>query len=318
MTAQTLTGFRTGSVRALVETWCRSLPADPITGQRFRDLVLLDPNFEPDGLRLAWKGERLIGAAYAVRRRVPLDGADLEPERGWIPFFFVDPEHRRDGVGRSLLTNALDWLRGHGCREADFASYTPNYVLPGLDRAGYPEAAALLDESGFRTLHRAAAMDRNLVGYVTPDRAYERTESLRAKGYRFGTPSDDDLVDLVRLARDEFNPDWGRAIREAVVGGLPLDRIVLAREPGGDLVGWAMFGTYERIAERFGPFGVLADRRGLGLGEVLLHLTLTRMRAVGAHSAWFLWTGERTPAGQLYLKAGFTTTRVFDVMRVEL
>jgi GNAT superfamily N-acetyltransferase len=318
MTELSTSGFRAGCGPALVDTWCRSLPADPITARRFRDLVLLDPSFDPDGLRLAWRDGEPIGAAYAVRRRVPLDGADLEPERGWIPFFFVDPRHRGAGVGRALLGDALDWLRGHGCREAHFASYTPNYVLPGLDRSAYPEAAALLEGLGFRTLYQAAAMDRSLVGYAVPDQAYERAEELRGKGYEFGAPSDDDLVDLVRLARDEFNPDWGRAIREAVAGGLPLDRIVLARDPDGELVGWAMFGTYEGIVERFGPFGVLPDRRGLGLGEVLLHLSLTRMRAAGAHSAWFLWTGERSPAGHLYRKAGFATTRLFDVMRAEL
>lgn len=318
MTKLSLTGFRVGCGAALVESWCRSLPADPMTARRFRDLVLLDPNFDPDGLRLAWRDGELVGAAYAVRRRVPLDGADLEPERGWIPFFFVDPRHRGAGVGRELVGDALAWLRGHGCREAHFASYTPNYVLPGLDREAYPAAAALLDGLGFRTLYQAAAMDRSLVGYAPPERATERADELRGKGYEFGTPSADDLVDLVPLARDEFNPDWGRAIREAVVGGLPLERIVVVREPGGALVGWAMFGTYEGIVERFGPFGVLSDRRGLGLGEVLLHLSLARMRAAGAHSAWFLWTGERSPAGHLYRKAGFATTRLFDVLRVEL
>jgi hypothetical protein len=38
----------------------------------------------------------------------------------------------------------------------------------------------------------------------------------------------------------------------------------------------------------------------------------------GIHNLWFLWTGETSPAGQLYLKAGFTVTRKFHVMRREL
>ncbi|WP_143664135.1 GNAT family N-acetyltransferase, partial [Streptomyces murinus] len=89
------------------------------------------------------------------------------------------------------------------------------------------------------------------------------------------------------------------------------------REPGGRLVGWAMHGAYESAVERFGPFGVLEELRGTGLGKVLLHLVLARMRARGAHGAWFLWTGERSPAGHLYRAAGFETTRVFRVLRRE-
>jgi GNAT superfamily N-acetyltransferase len=307
-----------GVVEALVGVWCRSAPRDPITVDRFRDLVLLDANFQPDGLRLAYRGDRLVGAAYAVVRQVAMTGADLEPARGWIPFFFVDPSARGQGVGRALLTSALDWLRAAGRTEADFASYTPGYVLPGLDAEAYPEAAGLLAELGFRRLYQATGMDRSLAGYTTPDAVHTRLAGLEARGFRFGRPSVDELAPLVALSAERFSADWARAIRDAVRSGLPLDHIVLARDPAGDLVGWAMWGAYEHRLERFGPFGVRDDQRGLGLGEVLLHLSLRRMRALGAYSAWFLWTGEESPAGRLYRKAGFSVTRRFDICRVEL
>ncbi|TVZ91581.1 GNAT family N-acetyltransferase [Streptomyces sp. BK340] len=310
-------GFRAGDGPRLVEAWRRSVPADPITPDRFRSLVLLDANFDPEGLRVAVDGGRVLGAAYAVRRLVPMSGTDLEPEQGWIPFFFVDPAARGRGLGRRLLTDAVDWLHGHGRTRVDFSSYTPNYVLPGLDAEAYPEAAELLGSLGFRTLYEAAAMDRSLVGYRLPEEVACRADELTARGHRFATPSDDDLVELIRLAGNRFNPDWARAIRECLATGTPLDRIVVARDPAGRLVGWAMHGAYESADERFGPFGVLEEMRGTGLGKVLLHLVLERMRARGAHSAWFLWTGERSPAGHLYRRAGFTTTRVFRVLRRE-
>ncbi|MFJ9865667.1 GNAT family N-acetyltransferase [Streptomyces sp. NPDC101165] len=310
-------GFRTGDGPQLVEAWRRSAPADPITPDRFRSLVLLDANFDPEGLRVAVDGDRVVGAAYAVRRLTPMSGTDLEPEQGWIPFFYVDPADRGRGLGRRLLTDALDWLHGHGRTRVDFSSYTPNYILPGLDVEAYPEAATLLESLGFRTLYEAAAMDRSLVGYRLPEDVACRADELTARGHRFATPSDDDLVELISLAGNHFNPDWARAIRECPAAGTPLDRIVVARDPAGRLVGWAMHGAYESVDERFGPFGVLEEMRGTGLGKVLLHLVLERMRARGAHSAWFLWTGERSPAGHLYRTAGFTTTRVFRVLRRE-
>lgn len=306
--------FRPGDGPALAEAWTRAAPQDPISYRRFRDLFLLDRNFDPAGLMIAEDDGELIGAAYAVRRLIPESGADLQPEQGWIPFFFVDPDHRRRGVGRRLLLAALDWLAGSGRRTVDFSSYTPNYVLPGLDATRYPAAGRLLGDLGFRTHYQCVAMELPLREYRIPDEVRARIDRHRADGYRFGPPSDDELVELIALAAS-FNPDWARAIREAVLAGLPNDRIVMARAPAGSALGWAMFGCYEHIIDRFGPFGVLPTSRGLGLGTVLLHLTLERMVAAGAHSAWFLWTGPATPAGRLYLNSGFMITRTFTVLR---
>lgn len=318
-TAVRIDGFRAGDGPAILDMWRRSLSHDPISEHRFRNLVLLDPNFDPAGLRIARSpGGEPLGAAYAVRRRNALAGADLEEGRGWLVFFFVDPAVRGAGIGRSLVTDALDWLRSHQRTEALFSPYTPNYVLPGLDRQAYPAAAKLLDDLGFTTLYQAVAMDRGLVGYVIPGDVTEKARVLSALGWRLGSPDTDDLPDLVALAGDHFNPDWARAIREAVVHGLPLDRIVISRAPSGELAGWAMHGAYDNAIDRFGPFGVREEQRGNGLGKVLLHLTLQRMRACGARAAWFLWTGEESPAGHLYKATGFSISRRFDIMRKEL
>ncbi|WP_020578703.1 GNAT family N-acetyltransferase [Actinopolymorpha alba] len=310
--------FAVGDGPGLAAAWTESAPGDPITYDRFRDLVLLDRNFDAEGLRVAEQHGRIVGAAYAVRRRIAAYGSDLEPQAGWIPFFFVSPAYQGNGLGRSLLTSAMGWLAEQGCEEVYFSSYTPNYFLPGLDVKRYPRARALLEGLGFGVQYAAVAMDRSLVDYEMPADVRARISELRTAGYRFGAPSGDDLVELVDMAGSVFNPDWARAIREAVVAGLPLARMVVAHDPSGSLLGWAMHGTYEGVPERFGPFGVVPEARGTGLGKVLLHLTLEQMRAIGAHSAWFLWTSEKSAAGQLYLKTGFTITRTFTILRARL
>jgi GNAT superfamily N-acetyltransferase len=309
--------FAIGDGPRLVEAWTAAAPADPIGYERFRDLVLLDRNFDPAGLHIAEDDGQLVGAAYAVRRLVAASGSDLEAGTGWIPFFFVHPDHQGRGVGRELVSEAMNWLAAQGCAEVFFSSYTPNYFLPGLDAKRYPAARALMEELGFQTQYEAVAMDRSLVGYELPADVRARISALESDGFRFGTPTGDELTELVTIAAT-FNPDWARAIREAVVGGLPLDRIVVAFGPDHAVLGWAMHGTYEGVLERFGPFGVLPASRGTGLGKVLLHLTLQRMTGLGAHSAWFLWTGEQSAAGQLYLKTGFTITRKFAILRAPL
>lgn len=314
----TVRSFRSGDGAELAAAWTRSAPQDGITARRLRDLILLDRNFDADGLLIAEDHGEIVGAAYAVRRRIAHDGDDLEPTTGWIPFFFVVPGHRNAGLGRALLNRANSWLRGHGVREVVFSAYTPNYVLPGLDAERYPAASALLASMGFTRIEHPSAMDRSLIGYEMPPEVRERIDILRSEGWHLGTPTDDDLVPLIRIAGESFNSDWARAIREGILAGMPTERIIIAKNPEGVLLGWAMHGTYESVIERFGPFGVLPESRGTGLGKVLLHLTLERMTALGAHSAWFLWADEGSTASALYAKTGFTATRTFDILRAEI
>lgn len=314
----TVRDFRFGDSAELAAAWTRSAPQDAITARRLRDLILLDRNFDADGLFIAEDQGAIVGAAYAVRRRVAHDGDDLEPSTGWIPFFFVVPSHREQGLGRALLRVAFEWLGSHGITEVVFSAYTPNYVLPGLDAARYPAASALLASMGFTAVERPSAMDRSLIGYEMPAEVRKRVDDLRNQGWYLGSCGDDDLVPLVRIAGESFNSDWARAIREGVVSGMPLEQILIAKNPAGDVLGWAMHGTYESVIERFGPFGVLPESRGTGLGKVLLHLTLERMTALGAHSAWFLWADEGSAASALYAKTGFAPTRTFDILRAQI
>ncbi|GAA4091532.1 GNAT family N-acetyltransferase [Nonomuraea soli] len=293
--------FLPGDEQALVEAWNLSMPADPVTSRWWRDKVLLDPNFDPGGLIVADDAGRVAGCAYAIRRLTPLaPGLDLEPETGWIPFLFVTPEHRGSGLGARLLEAALEFLRDR--RRVDFACYTPHYLLPGVDPELYPAAGALLRGRGFEKVTTAVAMDRGLAAYAPPPTGLP-------SGYEVREPVDGELPELVRFAAG-FNPDWGEAIRKFRDNA----RLLIARNDR--IVGFTAYGAYEGPAERFGPFGVDPEERGAGLGKILLHRTLARMRAEGLHTAWFLWTGQDTPAYHLYLKAGFHVTRTFDVMRL--
>ncbi|MBF8187770.1 GNAT family N-acetyltransferase [Nonomuraea sp. K274] len=306
----TVRAFASGDENSLVEAWNRSMPGDPTTSGWFRDCVLLDPNFDPYGLRVAVADGRVVGCAYAVRRRTPLaPGTDLEPDLGWIPFFFVEPGHRGGGLGRRLLGEALGFLESAGRTKVDFSSYTPNYVLPGADVELYPDGFRLLEGLGFRTLYSPVAMDRTLVGYVTPADVHDLRAGRESEGYAVRSPLDGELPELIRFAAEVFNPDWGEAIRQH----RDPKCMVIAKKD--QIVGFALYAAYRGVPERFGPFGVAPEQRGTGLGKILLHRTMTMMRAEGLHSSWFLWTGEASPAGHLYTKAGYQITRRFHVMR---
>lgn len=307
--------YRLGDASRLADAWTESAPRDGITRQRFLEQVLLDRNFDRAGLSVAVSGGDVVGAAYAVRRRVAAFGSDTEPDSGWIPFFFVVPSHRHNGIGTALVQSAIDWLERGGATTISFSSYTPNYFLPGLDGDSYPDAARLLERFSFATQYTAVGMIRSLDDYRIPPAAAANIDRLRSDGYYLGEARPEDLVDLIEVATTEFNPDWGRAIREAYLQGMPVEQIIVVRDPGGAMLGWAMHGAYENVTDRFGPFGVLSSQRGKRLGEALLHVTLQHMRARNARTAWFLWTDESSPAGHLYVKAGFHVDRHFHVLQ---
>ncbi|MGE8204920.1 GNAT family N-acetyltransferase [Heyndrickxia sp. NPDC080065] len=309
--------YESGDEKQIVSLWNKSLQKDPIHSLRFRNLVLLDANFDPNGLRLAFDNDKLVGCVYTIRRLLPMYGTDLEPDNGWIPFFFIDPSYRRLGIGSQLIKEAVEFLKAKGRKNVFFASYAPNYILPGIDEDTYPEAHGFLQKQGFEKLYSPVAMDRNLVGYEAPNDVRDLKSQRESEGYTFSTCEDKDLYEVIQFANEKFNHDWGRAIREGILQGLSLTQILIARQEQ-KLVGFCMHGGYEGVPERFGPFGVDPDQQGKGLGKILLHDCLNLMRSKGLHSAWFLWTGEKSSAGYLYKKTGFEITRTFHVMKKTL
>ncbi|MFC0214074.1 GNAT family N-acetyltransferase [Paenibacillus chartarius] len=313
MNAITFRCYKPGDEAGIVSLWNRCLVRDPVTALRFRKLVLLDPNFDPQGMRVAEADGAVIGCLYAVRRLLPMHGVELEADRGWIPFFFVDAGYRRLGVAARLLEDAQAFLREAGRDKLLFSGYAPNYIVPGIDMKAYSSGAEFLQRSGFNKLYTAVAMDYSLVEFEVPDDVQQLKREREREGYTFRMAADSDLYELIRFATESFNPDWGRAIREGLQQQLTLQQIIVARHHG-ELVGFCLHGGYEGVRERFGPFGVDPRERGKGIGKILLYDCLQLMRAQGLHGAWFLWTGEKTAAGQLYVKLGFEITRRFDVM----
>lgn len=310
--------YRGGDERGIVHAWNRALPQDPIDLDRFLKTIVCDVNFDPRGLSVAVADGQVIGFSLAICRKLPLSGGDLEPERGWITAFGVVPQWRGKGVGSALLEAGERFVRELGRKEVLVSPYAPNYIWPGVDPEAYGAALRLLEGRGYQTLYTAVAMDKRIVGFEVPPEVEELQARREREGYSIGPLTPEYVHETLAFASDAFNPDWGRAIREAIKAGIPFQQCLIATNRERRVVGFALFGGYDGILERFGPFGVDPSERGKGLGTILLYRSLEAMRARGAHSAWFLWTGERTAAGQLYLKAGFEITRTFWVMRRQL
>lgn len=310
--------YRNGDEAEIVDLWNKTCPQDPMSIGVFTKRVLADPNFDPEGFIVYEGNDGIIGALLAIIRRLPLTGSDLEPENGWITMFMAEPSKQGQGIGQQMLALAETFFRKHGRHQIFFSSYAPNYFVPGIDADLYPHGKQWLEKNGFKVLYSPVAMDKNLVGYFYPDDVRKLEEEREKEGYVFEFLTPKYVADVIRFNGDELaNPDWARAVREVIAQGTSLDRVLIARK-GERIVGFCMYGAYDGVGERFGPFGVDEHLRGKGLGKILLYKCLHVMRSNGLHTAWFLWTGETSPAGHLYFRAGFKVTRKFDVMKKSL
>lgn len=305
--------YRSGDEASFIQAWNAAMPADGITERVLIQRILTDPNFDPDGLLIAVQEDSIVGGLVALTRQTPMAGTDLEPDTGWITAFFVRPEFRQQGIAAALITAAEEFFKTRQRTTIYFASYAPNYFVPGIDRHAYPAGAAWLERQGFSVLYQCAAMDRNLVGFEIPDDVRAVEQARRAEGYVVEPLTLPYVFPVIAFTDQEFDPDWTRAIRDALRAGVPARQILIARKQE-QIVGFCLYGGYDGIGDRFGPFGVAQSLRGTGLGKVLLYRCLEQMRWDGLHGAWFLWTGEKEPAGHLYRRAGFSVTRRFDVM----
>jgi len=301
---------------AVVRLLARALAGDAMTEGLFARKVLLDPSFDPQGAPVAWMDGRPVGFLLAIARVRPLEDGPDDRDRGWITLFGVEAAARNRGIGSALLERGTSFLAARGCKRALVSPYAPNYWVPGVDPAAYPEAVAFLERRGFATVARPISMDVRLWGgWRIPDWVQERQARLAQEGVRLEAFSPALIPALTAFLREEFPGDWQRYLREAM-----LEVVAGRRPPESLLVAWdgdRMIGFSQHEGERFGPFGVAASQRGRGVGALLLFHTLEQMRRAGCHNAWFLWTDDRN-ADRIYKSAGFVESRRYAVMARDL
>jgi mycothiol synthase len=306
--------FTGAYLEGVLEALSNALTADPISRSLFVRKVLLDPNFDSAGAPVALHGERVVGFGLSIVRRVPLEDAPSDAGRGYITLLGVAPDAQKRGVGTALLDQMERYLRERGCTTSLISPYAPNYFTPGVDVSAYAPALDFFQKRGYAEVYRPIAMDANLLNLKTPLWVQEKEVTLKSEGVTIEPYRAELIPALQRFLRAEFVGDWQRFAREAILRieqGDPPQRVWLAHTDS------EVFGFSHYENERFGPIGVAQSQRGRGIGQALLYRTLHAMRAQGLHTAFFLWSDDRT-ADRLYREAGFIETRRWAVLKKEL
>jgi ribosomal protein S18 acetylase RimI-like enzyme len=243
-----------------------------------------------------------------------MEGAGLEPERGWITSLGVHPGRWGRGAGSALLDRAQALFREAGRREALLSPYTPNYFVPGVDVVRYARGLAFLERRGFEVISRPLSMDANIVLF-DEDRWRKGEGALREEGIEVRGLRPGEIPSLMEFLKAHMPGDWARHAREALLDALrdageepPF--IVAVRD--AEVVGYCQF-----EGEHFGPFGVRTDMQGRGIGTLAMARCLAAMRRRGHHNAWVLWTSDEA-ARRVYDRFGFRETRRFAILRRRL
>lgn len=238
-------------------------------------------------------GDRLVGAAYTA-----VQGDRLAAE------LVVDPAHRRQGLGGTLLNDLLDfvpgelWLWSHG---------------------DHPGAAALARRHGLTRARELLQLRRRIEPGSLPEPEWPDGVRLRPCA-----PGRDEAAWLeVNNAAFSWHPEQG---------GQTLDDITAAeREPGFDPAGFLLAvdaddrllgyhwtkvhehdpnpgpnGTDEVIGEVY-VLGVAPAAHGRGLGGALTTAGLRYLADVaGVRTVTLYVEGDNTAAVRLYEKTGFS------------
>lgn len=313
--------YEPGSEGEFVRAWNRLLPKDPISMDVFERKILLDPNFDPEGLLMALSGGgEPLGLAYSVVRRYPLYYHPIEEDRGWLAAFSFRDDGGGREAGQMLLDESFKFFRKRRKRSVYYSPYIPNYFFPGLDDVAYSHVYDLMVERGFRQVSEALAMDADLWPEVkAPKNVGEMEADLLERGILIRRLDTSLFYPLLSFLERHMPADWYRHALELLRNNRK-DQVWVAIR-GGEIVGYCQYWDGEGYdwhspGSHFGPFGVREDARGMGIGTVLLYKCLLDMRSRGIHRAYVLWTGEE--ARRLYERFGFKVTRRFKIMGCSL
>lgn len=126
-------------LRMRVALW----PGDDAGHERDVGRFFSNQSKEPQAVLVAEEdGKALIGFAE-LSIRTYAEGCDTD-HVGYLEGWYVDPDHREQGVGRKLVAASEDWARHQGCTEFASDAQVDNEVSIRAHRAcGFEDAGVV-------------------------------------------------------------------------------------------------------------------------------------------------------------------------------
>lgn len=299
-------------VGEVVASWNECLMYDPVTERRFTEVVLEDPNYEPDGTLVARDRDRVVGFLAAVAREgiAGKDGRGRPEEAhcGYLKGFFVRPEYPLEEAGERLLAAAIQWLRRRHKTDLRVVLYSGRYFFPGID-VRYGTLLDFFERQGFERIQLVNDLSVQLTDFRPSEFHRQARQRAAAAGVTVEAYRPEMLEAMREFVRKIDMVSW---FPEGWEQGFGEGGHTLVARRGEEIVGWAEFWPHPRQGG-FGPIAVLPQERHQGIGTCLLLESMLRMQAQGVPEAVASWA-----ATEFYQRSGWQICRQYVAWRKRL
>ncbi len=304
MNRWTITPWQDQELEPVLKLWEKAF-ADRVYDFRidqagFRQKILNNPSFDPDGALVAKVNEETVGFVLAA---APKDG-----DVGFLSVLMVDPAYRGEGIGGALLEQAEAFLVQCGKKEirVNYRGNPMSFATGGdVTTPGY----YFLLNHGFRNRGSLSLfMELMLADFEWREEVSGVIEESTGRGIHFGMCGEEHREALCRFMEKVFPGGWEASIKGALAEGRP----VFVATEGDRVVGFSgPVRVQEGGAGGFTGIGTDPEFRRRKIGMVLFHLMCAEFKKRGARYST-LHTGIHNPAQEIYFGAGYRVRCLVD------
>jgi GNAT superfamily N-acetyltransferase len=301
--------------RVLAEVWNSALPSHLAISPKFVRYNVAPVTGGAQTGQIALLAEEPVGVVLVSR--LTSEPTVMPETAGWIDALAVASGAQRQGIGRTLLTWAEEWLASAGCHLSILGKSIRTF-LPGPPVEA--DSVAFFRRCGYKGESSVWDVAANLATY-TPPASLQTFAGMVRPGQRGEEEA------LLTFLRREFPGRWRFECEEFLRAGHRFsDYMLLWTERGVDAFCRLTFEDSGQPIERFYPYqlprpwgqlglvGVSADCRGRGYGLAVVDAGLRRLHNNGINGCVIDWTN----IVDFYAKFGFSQYREYQQMQKEL
>ncbi len=266
------------NLEALKEFWNRNVINDPVTVPLLKEKFQEDPDYDPSLNLIAVDNSQIVSFMQGIVRELPGE------KHGWIKLFATEERYRREGLATRLLSQIENEMLRRGVSRIGMLDSAPNYLQPGIDPF-YTAAIAFVVRHGYKRCGDTSNLKAVLKNLNLDTQAEEAEALKRGITIRRAIESDrSQVIAFLNLYFQAWIPEVTNMFQNTPIS-LHLAFM------GDELVAFSGHNGNNRNTGWFGPMGTNPNKRGLGIGSILLKRCLSDTKNEGLDYSIIPWVG---------------------------
>ena len=234
--------------------------------------------------------------------------AKVKDDKGVITFIFVSKEFRKQGMGRKLMNQALEFFKAEGVKKIYVGAKIGSYFWPGIPKNLNCEK--FFEKFGFEVKDEGLVdMYQDISNYIPPTGAYD---ALTKENVNIAYATEESGQKILEFAKVNF-PNWYDYYKNHIDNG-EFENVFYASindEVVGVSVLWQNDCNWKILFENNvgggGALGVAEKWQGKSIGLAMKSWGTERIKEKGIKYVWISWTY----AIDFYKKLGFEVWREY-------